>query len=88
MWETALQGPKEYVSREVLDRLKAAINRMARSRHPEGDPLICNLCQNLISLETMKMICADESGQTVHADCYVQRVIGSKKQPTSETNQA
>jgi hypothetical protein len=72
----------------VLDRLKAAINRMARSKHPAGKPLICNLCNNLISLETMGMVCADENGQTVHADCYAQRLIGSKNHPTSPENQA
>jgi hypothetical protein len=86
MWETARRGPKEYVTREALDGLKAAINRITRSRHPTGNPLICSLCHNLIALEA-KGICVDENGQTVHADCYVQRVIG-KKHPTSPENRA
>jgi hypothetical protein len=88
MGETARRGPKEFVTREALDRLKAAINRITRSRHPAREPLVCSLCHNLISLETMGMVCADEKGQTVHADCYVRRTIGSKKHPTSARNQA
>jgi hypothetical protein len=81
MGETASRGPKEFVTREALDRLKAAINRITRTRHPAGEPLICGLCHNLISLETMRMVCADENGQTVHADCYVRWTIGNKENP-------
>jgi len=78
MWETVRREPKEYVTRESLDRLKAAINRIARSKHSSETPLTCGVCQNLIALEA-KGICADENGQTVHADCYVQRVIKNSK---------
>jgi hypothetical protein len=78
MWETARRVSTEYVTREALDRLKAAINRIARSKHPLGDPLVCSVCHNLIALEA-EGICADENGQTVHADCYVQRLIKNSK---------
>jgi len=78
MWETARRVSPEYVTREALDRLKAAINRIARLKHPSGDPLVCSVCHNLIALET-RDICADENGQTVHGDCYVQRLIKNSK---------
>jgi hypothetical protein len=82
MWETAREGPKESVTREALDRLKSALERMARSKEPSREPLTCSVCHNLIALKT-RDICADESGQTVHADCYVQHVIANSKAPTS-----
>jgi hypothetical protein len=78
MRETTRQGPPAYVTREALDRLKAALNRIARSKHPSKDPLTCSVCHNLIAFEAGG-ICADENGQTVHADCYVQRVIKNSK---------
>ncbi len=81
MWETARRGPPEYVTREALDRLKAALYRIARSKHPSKDPLVCSVCHNLIALETAG-ICADETGQTVHTDCHVQRVILKSKSST------
>jgi hypothetical protein len=86
MWGNR-SGPEEPVTRERLDRLKAAINRIARSKHPSSGPLVCSVCHNLISLETMGMICADENGQTVHADCYSQRVIANIKTSAPPENQ-
>jgi hypothetical protein len=83
MWETARRVSPEQVTREALDRLKAAINRIARLKHPSGDPLVCSVCHNLISLEA-KGICADENGHTVHADCHVQRVIKNSR-PSAQT---
>jgi len=35
----------------------------------------------------MGMICADENGQTVHADCYSQRVIANIKTSAPPENQ-
>lgn len=70
------------VTREALDRLKAALNRIARSKHRSGNPLTCSVCHNLVALEA-RDICSDENGQIVHEDCYVQRVITSSKTPAS-----
>jgi hypothetical protein len=86
MWGNRSE-PEGPVTRERLDRLKAAINRMAKSKHPSNDPLLCSVCHNLISLETMGMICADENGQTAHADCYTQRVIANIKTSAPPENQ-
>jgi hypothetical protein len=83
MWETARRVSPEQVTREALDRLKAAINRIARLKHPSGDPLVCSVCHNLIAREA-KGICADENGDTVHADCHVQRVIKNSR-PSAQT---
>jgi len=83
MWETTRRVSPEYVTREALNRLKAAINRIARLKRPSGDPLVCSVCHNLIALETTD-ICADENGQTVHRDCHVQRVINHSK-PSAQT---
>jgi hypothetical protein len=87
MWETTRRGPRDSVTREALDRLKAALNRITRSKHPSGNPLTCSVCHNLVALEA-RDICADANGQIVHADCYVQRVIASSKTPTSPENRA
>jgi hypothetical protein len=86
MWDTLRKGPEENISQEALDKLKAALIRIAKSKYPTRDPLVCGVCHNLVALQA-RDICADENGQIVHADCYVQRIVGSKK-PTSQQDQA
>jgi len=79
MRDTARQGPKEFVTRETLDRLKAALARIAKSKDSSRDPLICSVCHNLVALET-RDICADENGRVVHTDCCVQQTIAASRQ--------
>ena len=81
MWEAARRGSKESVTREALDRLKAALARIARSKYSSRESLTCSVCHNLIALQT-RDICADDNGQTAHADCYVQRVIKDSRPST------
>jgi len=84
MWGNR-RGPEEPVTREALDRLKAALTRIARSKRPI--PLTCSFCHNLVALEA-RDTCADENGQPIHADCYVQRVIASIKASAPPENRA
>jgi hypothetical protein len=87
MRETTHQGPKEYVTREALDRLKAALDRFARSKRRSRDLLTCGVCHNLVALEAGN-ICTDDNGQIAHTDCYVQNIIASSKTPAPPENQA
>ncbi len=65
------------VNTNAVDRLFAVIRKTIKSQHSPHDPLTCNVCHNPIGRE-IKGICADESGQTVHINCYLQKVIASK----------
>jgi hypothetical protein len=42
------------------------------------DHLICSICNEPIRLETSK---TDENGQSVHEDCYIQRLLASLNDP-------
>jgi len=45
---------------------------MKRSAHPNFK---CPICNEPVKLETAKI---DETGKAVHAECYVQSVVGKK----------
>jgi|HubBroStandDraft_6_1064221.scaffolds.fasta_scaffold00119_36 hypothetical protein len=73
----------EYVTPGALHQLQKALDRIAKAKSSDHDPLTCSVCHKPITLET-KGICADEYGKVAHADCYVQQVIAAKRPPTPD----
>ena len=64
----------------ALERLLEAIRKAINSEHSPDNVLTCKICHSPIGRE-MKGVCADETGQTVHLNCYVLNVIASRKHP-------